>query len=58
MKQYEFRLLDASGKVSATRTHACMSDEAAVEMAVQMKAGYRWVEIWVGPRAIARFSCL
>lgn len=57
MRQYEFRLLDADGKVSVTRHHACETDEAAVEAGLKLMSGYRWVEIWTGPRAVARFSC-
>jgi len=57
MKQYEFRLLDTEGKVSTTKHHVCQTDEEAVEMGLKLMSGYRWVEIWAGPRAVARFLC-
>lgn len=57
MRQYEFRLLDADGKVSATKNLTCETDVAAVEAGLKMMPGYRWVEIWAGPRAVARFVC-
>lgn len=57
MARYEFRLLDAEGKVSATKHHQCSSDEAAVQVGLTLMSGCRWVEIWLGPRAVARFVC-
>ena len=55
MKQYEFRLLNAEGKPDATLRRECQSDEAAVDLGRTLMTGYHWVEIWLGPRVIARF---
>lgn len=57
MANFEFRLMDAEGKVSATKYHDCASDAEAVELSFKMMSGYRWIEIWVGSKAVARFVC-
>ncbi len=57
MARYEFRLLNDEGKVSAVKHQECASDDEAVQAGFKMMSGYRWVEIWLGPRTIARFAC-
>lgn len=54
MGEYEFRLLDASGKLSKTEKRLCDTVAMAVEVGVKLVSGHKWVEIWAGSQAIAR----
>ena len=55
MKQYEFRLLNADDKAGSTLRRECETDEAAISLGRALMAGHHWVEIWQGPRMVARF---
>jgi len=55
VKQYEFRLINADGKTNATLKRECETVEAAISLGRTLMAGYQWVEIWLGPRVVARF---
>ena len=57
MTLYEFRLLNDDGKVVAVNHRKCASENEAIQAGVEMKASYWWVEIWLGSKAIMRFSC-
>lgn len=54
MEEYEFRLLDASGKLSKTEKRVCDTIATAVEVGLKLVSGHRWVEIWARSQAIAR----
>lgn len=55
MREYEFRLLDASGKLSRTEKHVCDTVAMAVEVGTRLVSGHRWVEVWAGSQAVMRF---
>ena len=52
MAVYEFRLLDADGKVIATREAKCAKLEEAIGMT--FSATYSFVEIWSDGKVIGR----
>lgn len=54
MALYEFRLLDADGKVTATRLHECATVEEAISLSTTFSASYRFVEIWLNGQVIGR----
>ena len=55
MREYEFRLLDASGKLSRTERHICDTVEMAVEVGTRLVSGHQWVEVWADSQAVMRF---
>ena len=54
MARYEFRLLDAAGKVIATKELNCATLEEAISIGTTFSAEYRFVEIWSGGKVIGR----
>lgn len=54
MVLYEFRLLDADGKVTATKERNCETMQEAISVGTTFSASYRFVEIWVGGKVIGR----
>jgi hypothetical protein len=54
MALYEFRLLDADSKVTATKKCNCATVEEAVNMSTTFPAPYRFVEIWLNGHVIGR----
>ena len=54
MVLYEFRLLDADGKLTATKQCKCMTMEEAISMGTTFSASYRFVEIWFDGKVIGR----
>ena len=55
MRQYEFRLLNVDGKTDASIKRDCEAVEAVISLARTLMKKHRYVEIWLGPRAIAQF---
>ncbi len=51
---YEFRLLDADGKLTATKECRCMTLQEAISISRTFSAAYRFVEIWSGGTVIGR----
>jgi hypothetical protein len=51
---YEFRLLDAGGKVSATQKRECQTVQDAIKLSAAFMAEYHIVEIWLDGQAIVR----
>ena len=54
MKQYEFRLLDAAGKVTATTERTCATVQDAISISTTFSVDYRFVEILADGQVIAR----
>ena len=54
MAVYEFRLLDADGKVIATREAKCAKLEEAIGIGTTFSATYSFVEIWSDGKVIGR----
>jgi len=54
MTLYEFRLLDADGKVTATRQCKCATVQEAISLGTTFSASYRFVEIWLDGQVIGR----
>ncbi len=54
MVLYEFRLLDAGGKVIATRESNCATVQEAIGIGTTFSIDYRFVEIWIGGKVIGR----
>jgi len=54
MAVYEFRLLDADGKVIATRECKCATVQEAISLGTTFPASYRFVEIWSDGQVIGR----
>ncbi len=54
MALYEFRLLDADGKVIVTRQCECATMHEAISVGTTFSASYRFVEIWLDGRVIGR----
>ncbi len=54
MTLYEFRLFDDADKVSATQKRECTRLEDAINLAQDLVARYKWVEIWLGKQPLAR----
>jgi hypothetical protein len=55
MKEYRAYLLTFAGHVLQTVDLVCADDDAAVELAKKL-VGDSAVELWEGPRRIARFT--
>ncbi len=54
MALYEFRLLDAGGKVIATRESNCATVQEAFGIGTTFSIEYRFVEIWFNGKVIGR----
>ncbi len=54
MALYEFRLLDADGKVIAARECKCATLQEAIGIGTTFSAAYRFVEIWSDGKVIGR----
>ncbi len=54
MALYEFRLLDADGKLTATKQCECATVQEAIGVGTTFSASYRFVEIWLDGRVIGR----
>ena len=54
MALYEFRLLDAGGKLTATRECKCATLQEAISMGTTFSVAYRFVEIWSDGKVIGR----
>ena len=54
MALYEFRLLDAGGKVIATREAKCATLPEAIGIGTAFSIEYRFVEIWSDGKVIGR----
>ena len=51
---YEFRLLDAGGKVSTTQKRECQTVQDAIKLSAAFMAEYHIVEIWLDGQAVVR----
>ncbi len=56
MALYEFRLLDAGGKLIGTRERNCETVQEAVSVSMTFPISYRFVEIWSDGKVIGRMS--
>jgi hypothetical protein len=54
MTLYEFRLLDAGGKVIITKEFKCATLQEAIGVSTTFSAAYHFVEIWSDGKAIGR----
>lgn len=54
MALYEFRLLDAGGKLIGTRERNCETVQEAISICMTFPISYRFVEIWADGKAIGR----
>ena len=54
MALYEFRLLDADGKLSATKMHECATIHEAINVGLTFATQFHFVEIWSDGQAIGR----
>lgn len=54
MAMYEFRLLDANGKVSTTSQRECATVQEAINLGLTFAAEHHFVEVWADGRAIMR----
>ncbi len=54
MALYEFRLLDAGGKLTGTRECNYATMQEAISISVTLPIPYRFVEIWSGGKVIGR----
>jgi hypothetical protein len=54
MALYEFRLLDADGKLIGTRESKCATVQEAIGIGTTFSASYRFVEIWLDGQVIGR----
>ena len=54
MALYEFRLLDAGGKVIGTREAKCATVEEAIKIGMTLPISCRFVEIWSDGKVIGR----
>ena len=54
MAVYEFRLLDADGKVISTTVRTCATVEAAIKTGTTLPVSCRFVEIWSDGKVIGR----
>jgi hypothetical protein len=54
MAFYEFRLLDADGKVTAIRQCKCTTVQEAISLGTTLSASYCFVEIWLNGQVIGR----
>ena len=55
MALYEFRLLDADSKVTATKERNCETVQEAISISTTFPASYRFVEIWSSGKVIGRW---
>ncbi|MGI4944622.1 MAG: hypothetical protein ACRYHQ_29375 [Janthinobacterium lividum] len=54
MALYEFRLLDAGGKVIATTERTCATVQDAIRIGTTLPVSCRFVEIWSDGKVIGR----
>ena len=54
MALYEFRLLDADGKITATRLCECATVQEAISLSTTFSVSYRFVEIWLNGQVMGR----
>ena len=54
MALYEFRLLDAGGKLSKTKMHECPTIQEAINVGLTFAAQFDFVEIWFDGTVIGR----
>jgi hypothetical protein len=54
MTLYEFRLLDAGGKVIGTKELKCATLQEAIGVSTTFSVTYRFVEIWSDGKVIGR----
>lgn len=54
MALYEFRLLDAGGKLIGTRETKCATLQEAIGIGTTFSIEYRFVEIWSDGKVIGR----
>ena len=54
MAFYEFRLLDADGKINAIRQRKCATIQEAISLGTTLSVSYRFVEIWLRGQVIGR----
>ena len=54
MGLYEFRLLDAAGKVNTIQQRECQTLEQAISVGITFMAEYHFVEVWFEAKPIIR----
>jgi hypothetical protein len=54
MALYEFRLLDADGKITTTKRYECATMHEAISVGTTFPTPYCFVEIWSDGRVIGR----
>ena len=54
MALYEFRLMDAGGKVVSTTERTCATVEEALKIGMTLPVPCRFVEIWSDGKVIGR----
>ena len=54
MALYEFRLLDADGKLAGTRECKYATVQEAISVSTTLPVSYRFVEIWSDGKVIGR----
>lgn len=54
MALYEFRLLDADGKVTTTKRYECATIHEAIGIGTTLPIAYRFVEIWSDGKVVGR----
>lgn len=54
MALYKFQLLDADGKIIATKERNCETMNEAISVGTMFAVSYRFVEIWSDGKVIGR----
>lgn len=54
MALYEFRLLDAGGRQTATRMFECATIQKAIGVSMKFSDSYQFVEVWLEGKAVMR----